>query len=146
VEVIPSTSPCLCCPGMPLTPDAIVVRGGVDRDPISVADKVQMSIDAGSGAVLSVCIDDLAAGEDEPQGLTRICVDADVVHTKVQLSTLGKLLEAGFRVESYTADGEGQLHHHVYFEEPVTRSRVQEFVSCFGDPVPNPTGGKRRKR
>jgi hypothetical protein len=65
---------------------------------------------------------------------------------KVQVSTVGALVAAGFDVRKATDDGECDLHHHVHFQEPVTESQVQAFVDCFDRVVPNPTGGKRRKR
>jgi hypothetical protein len=118
-----------------------VIRGGVARDVAAIARKIEQAIDRGEGAVLSVFIDSRHEGESHDAAVTRISREADVRYGQIQVSTLGKIEEAGLRVEHDVLDGEPPSHHHVHFDVPVAESQVRAFISCFDEPVPNPGRG-----
>jgi hypothetical protein len=125
--------------------DALVIRGGVARDVDVVARKIQQAIDRGDGAVLSVYIDSRQEGESHDAAVARISREADIRYGSIQVSTLGRLQQAGFRVELDVLDDEPPSHHHVHFEVPVSDSQVHAFISCFDEPVPNPGRGTNDK-
>jgi len=132
---------------MPQPPhNAWAVRGGAVRDALILRGLVLEAVEDGDGPVLSIFCAAASTGEASHETLRRICEDADIPHGQVQVSSVGRLVEAGFEVKLAVDDGESELHHHVLFALPVTESQVQAFIDCFGQAVPNPTGGKRRKR
>ena len=131
---------------MPLHPDALVVRGGTIRDVETLKAKVEDAIEDGDGAVISVFCDVWRTGQHDGATLAQLCAASDVVHTKVQVTTVRRLREHGFEPELAISNGEPETHHHVVLEEPVQESTLRAFIDCFGEPVPNPTGGKRRSR
>lgn len=108
--------------------------------------KVNDAIEDGDGAVLSVFVAAPLPGELWDDVVRRICVEADVPHSKIQVSTVARLREADFVVVHAVGDGEAACHHHVHFAVPMTESQAACFIECFDEPILNPTGGKRRPR
>lgn len=108
--------------------------------------KVEMAIEDGDGAVLSVFCDVSRTVHEHPgMSLVELCIVSDVIHSKVQVSTVCRLEEAGFQLEADITDGQPHTHHHVLFEEPVQESTLSAFIQCFDEPIPTPSGGKQRK-
>ncbi|SKW13138.1 Uncharacterised protein [Mycobacteroides abscessus subsp. abscessus] len=83
--------------------------------------------------------------EHPGMSLVELCIVSDVIHSKVQVSTVCRLEEAGFQLEADITDGQPHTHHHVLFEEPVQESTLSAFIQCFDEPIPTPSGGKQRK-
>lgn len=127
---------------MPLSDEALVVRGGSTRDAEDIQDKVLAAVEDGDGPLLSVWCTDIAPGETRDQALSRLCTEADFPHKKVQVGTLGSVRAAVAGLYQDSSEGEPESHYHVLFTEDVTLSEVEVFISSLGDPEPNPTGGK----
>lgn len=125
-----------------LADDAVVVRGGVNRNPLNVGQMVQDNLDDGDGPVLSVFVIEPGPGEPREGAVARACHDGSIRHNKVQVALLGDLRAAGFAVADERADDEAYCHYHVHFEVPVTQSRVLQWIELFSEPIPNPD--KRR--
>lgn len=130
---------------MTLHPEALVIRGGTVRDVKTLKTKIEEAIEDGDGAVISVFCDVRHTdNNDNGMGLEELCRVSNVVHTKVQLSTVSRLRAEGFSPELDVSDGQPFTHHHVTIEEPVQESRLETFIKCFDEPIANPTGGKRQ--
>lgn len=129
---------------MPLHPDALVIRAGKVRDVETLKPKVEDAIEDGYGAVISVFCD-VNRTDTEAMTLAELCVQSDVAHTKVQVTTVARLREAGFEPILDTSEGQRLTHHHVALAEPLQESALQAFIDCFDEPVANPTGGKRKR-
>jgi hypothetical protein len=127
-----------------LPEDALVVRGGTTRDPADVLEKVQDAIGDGDGPVLSVYVDVQRPGESVEDCVRRICTEADIPHGKIQVSRMGRL-GAKFKIVRDVDPGQASCHHHVDFESDVNLGAAQEFIDSFDEPIPNPTGGRRRR-
>jgi len=83
---------------MPQPPhDAWAVRGGAARDAGTLREKVLEAVEDGDGPVLSVFCAVASRAETPHEMLRRICEDADIPHGQVQVSTVGRLVEAGLR-------------------------------------------------
>lgn len=96
-------------------------------------------------AVLSVHATTVGEQETVLQALYRVCFDVPIPHTTIQFSSLERVRSCGFRVEQEVGLNESPYHHHVYFEVPVTESRVQQFLDCLDGPVSNPAGGRKKR-
>lgn len=129
---------------MALHPDALVVRAGKVRDVPTLKEKVEEAIEDGDGPVISIFCD-VKRTDTEGMDLHDLCAESEVVHTKVQVTTVSRLREQGFAPILEISDGEPITHHHVVLTEPVQESRLQAFIDCFDEPVANPTGGKRKR-
>ena len=131
----------------PLPDDMIVVRGGQDRDPDSVLQKVNDAVRDGDEPVLSVYCGVAGPDETEEEVIERVCREGDIPHGTVQVSTVGALSQGRpFVLTQETADGEPECHHHAHFGDGYDRDRAQDFIDRFGEPILNPTGGKQRRR
>jgi hypothetical protein len=130
---------------VPVLPDdAVVVRGGASRDPQGILDKIEDAIADGAGAVLSVfCV--AREGRDEASAILSACIGGDVPHKQILVTSAGALRQAGFGLEPDSSDGQPDCHHHVLFGGDLSIQRVEAFIACFDGPMPNPTGGKRRR-
>jgi len=124
--------------------DALVARGGVQRDPAVILEAVEDNLYSRNKAVLSVCCNDRAPGETAADWQARIVRTGRLKNGQIQWTTLGALRECGFSVVWEVDDGEAPNHHHVYFQEPVTESQVRAFVECFSEPQPNPVPKEER--
>jgi len=132
-----------CAPmgGLVLNNDALVVRGGIQRDPAFLMAKLEKLVAAGKPADVSVFALDLVEGTRE-QTLFAICSEAKVPHPRIQVSSATTLVDAGFELTHDPSSGQAECHYHVSFKIPVEESRVRDFISCFSDDEPNPTGGR----
>ena len=81
---------------MSLHPETMVIRGGTIRDPSTLKRKVEMAIEDGDGPVISVVCDNDRTGQSDGMSLEALCRASDVVHTKVQVTTVARLARAGF--------------------------------------------------
>lgn len=126
-----------------LPPDAVVVRGGACRDPNTLIGSVQYALERSGKPVLSVYIVSLDPDEGEDASVLTACVDGPVVHNQVQVSSVEKLLDAGFTIADERAPDESYCHYHVYFSEPVQESEAVAWMTVFEAPIPNPA--KKRK-
>lgn len=129
---------------MALHPDALVVRGGTVRDIATLKTKVEEAIEDGDGAVISVFCD-VKRTETEAMNLAELCAESEVIHTKVQVTTVARLQAQGFEPILDISNGQRSTHHHVELTEPVQESTLQAFIDCFDEPVANPAGGKRKR-
>jgi hypothetical protein len=130
---------------MALHPDALVVRGGTVRDVETLRTKVEDAIEDGDGAVISVFCDVKRADTEAPMTLHDLCAESDIVHTKVQVTTVSRLQVQGFEPILDISNEQRFTHHHVVLDEPVQESALQAFIDCFDEPVANPAGGKRKR-
>ena len=127
-------------------PTAVVVRGGVARQVAQVLDQIEYSVSLGYGVCLSVHADEQRKEEPFDATLYRICAEGDIPHGKVQICpAAGYLYAAGLKVVLDTSEGQPANHYNVVFAEPVTSEQILAFIRSFGEPVPNPTGGKKRR-
>ena len=76
-------------PLMALHLDAVVVRGGTVRDVATLKTKVEEAIEDGDGPVISVFCD-VTRTDTEAMDLHELCAESDVVHTKVQVTTVSR--------------------------------------------------------
>lgn len=129
-----------------LSDESPVARGGTNREPMSLLQQIEDNIADGDGPVLSVFIVEPEQERSLEQALIKACHDGPVMHGQVQVSSLARVRRAGFLVVQEANEGEADCHHHVYFEEPVTYSRVKEWIECFDLPIPNPDPERRRRR
>lgn len=130
---------------MALHSDALVVRAGTVRDVATLMAKVDDAIEDGDGAVISVFCDVKRTDDCEGMSLYELCAETEVIHGKVQVTTVARLREQGFEPILDISDGQQFTHHHVVVQEPVQESDLQRFIDCFDEPIANPTGGKRKK-
>lgn len=79
-----------------------------------------------------------AAPEDLLAAVGRICREGYVKNGRVRLSTVGALVDAGFRVELDVTDGQPNSHHNVVFPDPPDLGQAKLFIQCFDAPIPNP--------
>lgn len=126
-----------------LSPTALVVRGGSNRDVQSLMRLILEAVEDGDGPVLSVFCESPASGETFDHALRRLCDTAGIPHPKVLVARAGDVTAAGVTLVSDTDDGQPSNHYHAVFHLPMEESQLQRFVACFDGPVPNPTGGKR---
>lgn len=124
--------------------DALVARGGVNRDAAEILEAVLDVLYDSNKPVLSVCCSDREPDETYEGWQERICRAGRLKNGKIQWSTLGQLRALGLPVVWEAGDGEAPNHHHVYFQEPVTESQVRAFVECFSEPQPNPVPKEER--
>jgi hypothetical protein len=124
--------------------DGLVIRGGQSREPSSVVRNVEGALEDGDGPVLSVYVGWPEGDENDTDVIRRVCEEAGIPHGVVQVGRTSRLQEAGLRLIHEVADGEPNCHHHVYFDTPVAESQAAAFIDCLDEPIPNPTGGKRR--
>lgn len=115
---------------MPLHPDALVVRGGTARDVETLKTKVEEAIEDGDGAVISVFCD-VKRTDTEEMTLMELCDESEVIHGKVQVTTVGRLREQGFEPILDISNGQRFTHHHVTLAEPVQESTLQAFIGCL---------------
>jgi len=130
---------------MPLHSDALVIRAGKVRDVETLTEKVNEAIEDGDGAVISVFCDVRRTDATDGMTLNELCAESEVVHSKVQVTTVGLLRDQGFEPILDVSNGQRFTHHHVVLAEPVQGSTLQTFINCFGEPVANPAGGKRER-
>lgn len=129
---------------MALHPDALVVRGGTVRDVDTLRSKIEDAIEDGDGAVISVFCD-VKRTDTEAMSLRELCAESEIVHTKVQVTTVSRLQAQGFEPILDISNEQRFTHHHVVLDEPVQESALQAFIDCFDEPVANPAGGKRKR-
>jgi hypothetical protein len=129
---------------MALHPDATVIRGGTVRDVAKLRTKVEEAIEDGDGPVISVFCD-VKKTDTEAMSLRELCAESEVVHGKVQVTTVSRLRAEGFEPILDISNGQRSTHHHVLLEEPVQESALQAFIDCFDEPIANPAGGKRKR-
>lgn len=129
---------------MPLSPDAMVVRGGSLRDVEAIRAKVLEAVADGDGPVLSVWCDDAVEGESRNELLLRLCSEenGDFPHPRVQAGTFGAMAAAMDDLVQDSSEGEPETHYHAVFGEDVALSQVEAFILALGEPELNPTGGK----
>jgi len=126
-------------------PSALVVRGGAVRDAQLVLEKIMDAVADGDGPVLSVYCTEPVPGLTLMETVYKLCVESDLPHAKVQLAVAECLLAAGVGLVQWTAQGEPACHYHANFGDDVDASVVQRFIDCFSEPMPNPTGGVKRR-
>src|ERR1700677_1024023 len=116
---------------MALHPEALVVRGGMARDVGTLKTKVEEAIEDGDGAVISVFCDSKRSATDPGMSLHELCAESEVVHTKVQVTTVSRLREQGFEPILDVSNGQRFTHHHIGLAEPVQESQLAAFIGCF---------------
>lgn len=129
---------------MALHPDALVVRAGKVRDIETLKTKVDEAIEDGDGAVISVFCD-VRRTDSDAMSLYELCAESEVVHTKVQVTTVSRLRAQGFEPILDISNGQRFTHHHIVLTEPVQESSLQAFIDCFDEAIANPAGGKRKR-
>jgi hypothetical protein len=107
---------------MTLHPDALVVRGGTVRDVATLKTKVDEAIEDGDGAVISVFCD-AKRTDTVAMTLAELCAESEVIHTKVQVTTVARLQAEGFEPILDVSNGQRFTHHHVVLDE--TGARIQ---------------------
>jgi len=127
---------------MPLSDDAMAIRGGKVRDAGTIRESILKAVAAGAGPVYSVFCADAQNGESREDLMRRICVEAPVVHTKIQVGTTGGLRAVLSDLVQDTSRGQAECHYHAVFADGVPLLQVQAFVDALGEPEPNPTGGR----
>lgn len=115
------------------------------RDVATLKTKVEEAIEDGDGAVISIFCD-VNRTDTEAMTLAELCAESEIIHTKVQVTTVSRLREQGFELILDISDGQRFTHHHVELVEPVQESTLQTFIDCFDEPVANPAGGKRSSK
>lgn len=130
---------------VPLHPDAHVVRGGTIRSAAVLLEKVREAIEDGDGPVVSVFCDVDRSDDSAGLTLTELSTESDIPHSKLQVSTVGRLSAGGFALTLDVSNGQPRTHHHVTIGEPVEESTLVRFIECFDEPILNPTGGKVRR-
>lgn len=103
-----------------------------------VMTQLVVAIEAGYGPVLSTMASTPRAGESDEELVYRLCRDGQLPHSKVQLSTVGVLRDAGFVLVRTLGPDDHDYHHDVAFPEGPDLDWCQRFVDCFQDPVANP--------
>lgn len=127
-----------------LSPDAVAVRGGQRRDPDAVFRKLIDSIEDGNGPLSSYCAERRASAV--AQDVLRACTEGDIPHGQVQVGSVERLLAAGLVLEHDPAKGQGQCHYNVVFDDDPKITDAEAFIRCFDEPIPNPSGTKKRRR
>lgn len=118
--------------------DWFVVRGGLFAEPADLLIAVEDAIEDCYGPTASVHAGAPQEGEDYQSALERVCRLGKIKHRKIRVTTVARLLNAGFRVELDTSDDQPDCHHNVVFTEPLEISQAKLFVDAFDPPVPNP--------
>lgn len=127
---------------MPLSDEALAVRGGTLRDPERIRAKVLDAIEDGDGPVLSLWSDDPHEDEHREDLVRRLSVDGDIPHKSLQVGSVGAIRAAVSDFRQDSSSGEPVTHFHAVFSEPVALSQVEAFILAMNTPEPNPTGGK----
>ncbi|RHW25456.1 hypothetical protein D0Z08_19715 [Nocardioides immobilis] len=96
------------------------------------------AIEDGYGPVLSVFLDDPRRDETVEQVILRVCRGAGILNGKIQISSVGTLVEAGFELVHDDSDGMHETHHDVVFPNTTDIQWCQAFVDSFSEPRPNP--------
>lgn len=107
----------------------VVVAGGLLADAHYLLEKLE---DDGS---LSVW----AGLETDPDPVKAACAAGPLPNNKIRVTTVGELRSAGFDIEFTDAAGAAAPDRHL----DATPSRidlpaVEDFISCFGEPIVNP--------
>lgn len=118
--------------------DDIVVRGGTFVDANALLESIEDAVDLGYGPVLSVFVGPRESHRDFRSCVRDICVDAQVPHGKVRLSSPMRLRAQGFELIHDTSDGQPESHFHVLFPDDPTSVDVARFIACFDAPILNP--------
>lgn len=109
-----------------LSDDAVVVRGGSDRDSNNVRLKIEDAILDGDGPVLSAyCMN---PAQSLSATIKTLCREGDIPHAKVQVARAGALRDQGFELTQWTRDGEPACHYHVDFGHNVDVQRIELFI------------------
>lgn len=127
-----------------LGPGTLIVRGGSNRDPDDLVERIEDAIADGYGPVLSVNCGHPEDDETVTDSLRRICAVAGLPHGTVQVARYERIKALGITLTSDTSEEQAENHYHAWFGVPVAKSQVQDFIVCFDGPIPNPTGGKQR--
>lgn len=115
-----------------------VVRGGLFAEPENLLLAVTDALEDGFGPTASVHAGVQQDGETFEAALERVCKLGGIKHGQVRVTTVSRLIDAGFTVELDTSDGQPACHHNVVFTEPPNIDQAKLFVECFDAPVPNP--------
>jgi len=121
-----------------LTPADLVIRGGASRSSDVLLEKLQNTIEVYGVAVLSVFIGRPLTGESLEDTYRHICEIGKIPHARIQISTVGTLLDGGFTLEKDDSHGQAANHFHVVFPERPSKSDTSRFIMAFVGPVPNP--------
>lgn len=125
-----------------LAAEAMVIRGGSQRDPSFLLGRLTKLMEKGKRPAASVFAMNQQKGSNRDALLKQLCEASDLPHPKVQVAVLSALTTKGFTLELDTSDGQAECHYNVYFDEPVTEARVIDFIQCFAESEANPTGGR----
>lgn len=120
-----------------LESNGLAVLGGVHCTPEVVRRKLDASIERGKGNVVSVQVECSTVGEDRDATLLRAAVG--LPHNQVRVASISSLYAAGFTLKLYLTEETNPNHHHVEFGADDSPDAIERFVSCFGEPEPNPT-------
>lgn len=130
----------------PGEPVFLVVRGGIIRDVAVLRSRLEKAMAAGAGPVLSVFGERVRRYESHEQCIERICRSAGIPHPQIQVSSDDRLEHAGLSLVPDSSGGQADNHCHVVFKTPLNDAEVARYVEAFDPPVPNPTGGTKRKQ
>jgi hypothetical protein len=119
-------------------PSHFVVRGGLFGLAEDLLTAVEDSFEDGDGAVASVHVGAPRPGESFDAALRRVCIEGALRNGRVRVTTVAKLLAAGFDVVPDHSDDQPRCHHNVVFTEPPNIDQARLFVECFDAPIPNP--------
>ncbi len=87
---------------------------------------------------LSVFAADPVPNHGEQEDLIGLCRSAQAPWTKVQVTTVQTLADAGYVLVDERDESEADCHFHVYFPRNVSESDAQRFIDCFSQPIANP--------
>lgn len=124
-----------------LRPDALVVRGGIQRDPEKLVSKIRTQIERGEEPDVSVWAHNPKPGESRAQTILRIVEEAEVPHPKVQVASHQEMIDAGLTLILDTSNGQAGCHYNVTLGLQVDTEKAGAFISCFAEPEPKPTRG-----
>jgi hypothetical protein len=120
-----------------LSDDAIVIRGGRQRDSSVIVTGLQQVVDDGGSPNLSVYAADPFPG-DVLVTVAWLVKESQIPHTNVQVSTIGRLRASGFEILEVRRPDEPTCHYEYSFSLPLDQYEVRRWISCFNDPIPTP--------
>lgn len=123
-----------------LSDEALVVRGGVNRDPMRLLEEFKTQIALGDQPRLSVFAANPIEGEARMDTVRRIALEARIPNGKVQVGAAEALRACGLDLVDERDDDEAECHFHVYFPHAVAKlsESIMDWLECFEEPIPNP--------
>jgi hypothetical protein len=125
-----------------LTANAYVLRGGDERGATRIAEKLTLAVSRARESALSVWASDPLPDETREQTITRISTEAKTPYPVLQVAIHSALIDKGFTLVHDTTNGQAECHYNLFMHDPAVIEQIEDFISCFGRPESNPTGGR----